>query len=61
MQQHILDAVFYLCLALRGWGRSSVKWCRLSDEKELSVHRREREKKKKRPVKNMRRETVSVL
>lgn len=31
---------FYLCLVLRGWGHSLVKWYRLSDEEELSAHRR---------------------
>lgn len=32
--------IFYLCLELRGWGHSSVKWHRLSDEEELSAHRK---------------------
>lgn len=28
----------YLCPALRGWGHSWVKWCRLSDEEQLAVN-----------------------
>lgn len=33
-------AAFYLCLAPTGWGHSLAKWRHLSDEGELSAHRR---------------------
>lgn len=36
----MLNIVLYLCLALRGWGHSLVKWYRLSDVEELSARRK---------------------
>ena len=37
VKEYAKVVVFYLCLALRGWGHSGVKCYRLSDEEELSV------------------------